>query len=426
MRLALKYFTVLAIALARAADPSYVEAGTIPNNTFPRSQQSPRHTAPHAAYDSSFVCDMRSVERFYVRGRHSKYALTNLPSSSRFEAEHATFELYMGRRKAAAVLLDGGMNICWIGGRILSTQTRHSHKASYRSNLVAMQIQNLWPYANIALRDLHIVGGSNGLLINGNIDTIVWERGEIRELNESCILIDTFTLAVVRESLFDGCIGLIEIRDNSTRKAIVLDDNIISIVMRDDDDVVESESIRLFGESTDASIVLRNNVILLEGYIENALDYLYINVLANVTDCENNVFIFPGMENPREMKLDCGFITHDRTIWQKAKTEWLDLYSDEDLSVGSGTAAEDGTWNLGVADGAGSGLLAHVSDAIELGNLVTGLQTEVAEARDVVSESRESVRGAIAAAERAARAADLFLNRWSDDTFWRDGTGWLE
>jgi hypothetical protein len=232
-------------------------------------------------------------------------------------------------------------------------------------------------------------------------------------------------LAVFRESLLDGCFRLIQIRDNSKYKKIVLDRNIIRVKI-DSNARVNSDHLFSYGDSVNGSIVLRDNIILFDGPIENPTDYLYNSIIANATECENNVFIFPAMENAGGMEVDCGYMTHDRGIWEEAKTTWLEFYSDEDLIFEAGTAAEDGTWDLGGADGAGTGSSSHGSGAIESRDPVTWLQTEVAEPRDVASESRELVREAVAAADRAARAVDLFLGRWSDDTFWLDGTGWLE
>jgi len=424
MRLTLRYFTVPAIALAWAADSSYGVAGTVPDGTSSIPQQSSGYTVSYTEYDSRSVCDMRSAERFGLRGLHSKYVLRDLPNSSRFDAEHATFDVGV-RRSSAAVVLDGGTNLCWIGGRILSRQILHGPNVRGRANAIAMQIRNLQTLANVILRNLHIIGGFNGVSISGDLDSLVWERGELRELDGSCLIIDTFMLAAFRDSLLDGCFRLIEVRDNSQYKKIILDRNVIRIKI-DHDGPVNSDHISLYGDSVNGSVVLRDNIILFDGPIEDPVDYVHNSVTTNITECENNVFIFPAMDHSRELEVDCGYLTHDRGIWEEAKTAWLEFYSDEDLSSDAGTAAEDGTWDMGVADGAGTGSSSYGSGAIESRDPVTGLQTQVAEPRDVASESRELVRDAIAAADRAARAADLFLGRWSDDTFWLDGTGWLE
>jgi hypothetical protein len=119
-------------------------------------------------------------------------------------------------------------------------------------------------------------------------------------------------------------------------------------------------------------------------------------------------------------------ITHDRTVWEEAKAAWLHINSDDQSIVFSSAVGENRTSSRDVGAAMRRLRSSTELDVSEERIFPSDIQIETAEAGDVVSDSQKSVQEVIAAAQRASRAVDRFLSRWSDDTFWLDGTGWVE
>jgi hypothetical protein len=187
---------------------------------------------------------------------------------------------------------------------------------------------------------------------------------------------------------------------NVNHRKIIIENNAIRIN--------ESRHVDFTGETNGASILLYNNIILIDGRKEVAL-YRLKTLLDNVTDCDGNTFVIVEMDADDQIELDCGVVEHDKAIWEQAKNVWLD-----------GVSVDKSSFDVGTSEDAGETETVLPPYVVE-SNLVAQEQIEIAEAQELRSN-----REAIAAAQRMLETVDAFLNRWSDNTFWQDGTGWVE
>jgi hypothetical protein len=425
MQLPLKPFALLAIVLVKGAESSSVLAGVDEATISRGSPQISADFDVNAEHSSRLICESELAKPVEINGSYSNFIMRRLPDEARLDARRAEFEVDARRTASVGVTLNGGTNLCWIGGEISSRGASRVVEKNNRARSVAMVVQNSDPYARVAVSDLRIRGGVNGFSITGNINSVIWERGDVRDLSSSCILLNAFTTAILRDSLFDGCGSVVEFGNDSDAQEIVLQDNVIRVSSKSGS-VTELGHIFSTEDSYNPRVVLYRNVILFEGPVEHSLEYFYDRLLANVLECGDNIFIFPGIDPAEEIESDCGLITHNRTVWEEAKAAWLHINSDDQSIVFSSAVGENRTSSRDVGAGMRRLRSSTELDVSEERIFPSDTQIETAEAGDVVSDSQNSVREVIAAAQRASRAVDRFLSRWSDDTFWLDGTGWVE
>ena len=115
---------LLAIVLVEGAEPSTVLAGTGKATTSGGSQQVSDAFDPYAEHSSRLICESEHVERVEIGGLHTNLIMRHLPDEARFDARRATFEVDARRIRSAGLTLNGGKNLCWIGGEIASRGAR--------------------------------------------------------------------------------------------------------------------------------------------------------------------------------------------------------------------------------------------------------------------------------------------------------------
>ena len=438
MQLSLKLSAFVAALLAQAAEAPFVLANAddrITPSHFQENSFSPIENSHKEAHPSGFGCEVNDPEFFELNGSYTRYSLNDLPHNTLVDARRATWRPDI-RRNSAAVRLNGGKNVCWIGGHILAHGARQNAEPSKSSDNVGMLIKTGPSSTFVAVNGLKIERTINGINIKGQADRIVLRDVEMTELNDTCINVEFFQVAAVRNSLFDGCGKLLLLRQQTDNigNELLLEGNVIRIKLGDTvtDGSGEYNPIVDFLQSERRSVSIRmnDNVILFEGDREIIAEYISNKLFEGVVECANNIFIFSEGEQYQLGNSDCGFIVDDRKIWEGAKKAWLDRHPGDASSSNLDSVSLDGTQDAFIAD-----VRADALDYVRsrVGEGVDGTRADrsfhVLDANGapgVVAESRRSTERAIARAEVAAAAMASFLGRWADGTFWHDGTGWLE
>jgi hypothetical protein len=438
MQLSLKLSAFVAVLLAQAAEAPFVLANADDRIKPSHSQEnsfSPIENSHKEAQPSGLGCEVHDPAFFELNGSYTRYSLNDLPYNTLIDARRATWEPDI-RRNSAAVRLNGGKNVCWIGGHILAHGARQNAESSKSSNNVGMVIKTGPSSTFVAVNGLKIERTINGINIKGRADRIVLRDAEMNELNGTCINFEHFQVAAVRNSLFDGCGRLVFLKRNNENieKELLLEGNVIRIKVSNSVtngseeyspivDLLSSERRSVF-------IRMNDNVILFEGDRKSIAEYISNKLFEGVVECANNIFIFSEGEQYQLGNSDCGSITDDRKIWEGAKNAWMDRHPGDASSSNLDSVSPDGTQEAFIAD-VRAGALDYVRSRV--GEAVDGTRADrsfhVLDANgapDVVEESRRSTERAIARAEVAATAMASFLGRWADGTFWHDGTGWLD
>ena len=420
MHLPFKRLAISAIVLFQGAGSPSVLAGTEHAASSRDFQQMVGDVASNTEYSSGPACEMNDPHQLSIRGSNSTLELRNLPYTARIDARGATFEAKTRRRHHTIVTLYGGTNLCWIGGHISSYSVRRYTELTARHKPSAIIMRDFEPQANIAIHGLIIDGDSNGVAIVGDINSITWDEGYVQSTATSCISLGVFGSLTVRRSLFDGCRDFLGANTLDNRGEIIIEHNLIHVYSKNG--LGRGNSV--FGGHHLSSISMNNNIFLFDTYDSFALNY--DQLLRSITDCKSNIFIVPEVELGEVFDSECGLVTFDSKIWQEAKAAWLHLYSDDPSNFHVREVGESGMLSRDDVDRIETVRSSHWVEASDSNNLMAEMRTNVLEARDLVSDSRRSVQEATAAAQRARQAFDRFLGRWSDESLWFDGTGWVE
>ena len=438
MQPSLKLSAFVAVVLAQAAEAPFVPADAddrITPSHFQENSFTPIENSHKAVHPSDFGCEVIDPAFFELDGPYTRYSLSYLPDETFFDARRATWKPD-ARRNTAAVRLNGGEDVCWIGGHILAQGARQNAKSSKTSSNVGLSIKTGASSTSVAVNGLKIERTANGINIRGRVDRIVLREIEMFGLDGTCMNLESFQFATVSDSLFDGCGRLFNLAQQSEDigNELLLEDNVIRInvsgSVTDGSERYNPLFNLLQSERGSFSVRMNDNVILLEGNHELIEEYISDRLFDGVVECTNNIFVLPGGLRHQLGNSDCGFITDDKWVWEEARQAWINRHLDDASSANLDNVSTHGTQDPSIAD-VRADALDYVRSRVEEG--VDGTRADRSfhvldpnGAPDVVAESRRSTEQAIARAREAATAMASFLGRWADGTFWRDGTGWLE
>jgi hypothetical protein len=438
MQLSLKLAAFVAVVLAQAAEAPFAPTDaddSITPSHFQESSFSPIENSHNEVHPLDFGCEVNDPAFFTLDGPYTRYSLSDLPDETLFDARRATWKPDV-RRNSPAVRLNGGEDICWIGGHILAHGTRQNAESSKTSNNVGIVIKTGRSSTSVAVNGLKIERTVNGMNIKGRVDRILLRELETFGLDGTCMNFELFRVAAVYDSLFDGCGRLFHLAQQSENigNELLLEDNVIRInvsgSVTDGSEGYNPLFNLVQSERGSFSVRMNDNVILFEGNHEFIAEYISNRLFDGVVECANNIFVLPGGVRYQLGNSDCGFITDDTKVWEEARKAWINRHLGDASSSNLDSVSTDGTQDPSIAD-----VRADALDYVRsrVGEGVDGTRADrsfhVLDANgapDVVAESRRSTEQAIARAEEAATAMASFLGRWADGTFWHDGTGWLE
>jgi hypothetical protein len=315
----------------------------------------PETPARSGAVDDSFACLSGPGPLIEIRGEQGYEAYKNrkFADNTRFDAELASWYTQQSPdyRTLYPINIGGGTGACWAGGVVLGTSPYDSswgqlyakisdEKRKNSASIVwtkapefvldGIRVHNTWDAARIG-------PGSSDFTIKN-----VW----ISYNRDDCVENDNIQQGLIDDSLFDGCYVAFSARggrkrgEDGSSNVWTIQNSLIRLepmpgAHNDGPDPLQPGHKGWFKWrlGNGPKLALRNNVFMAEQRSNMPDRVAGIPPLdrngdpgIEIVDCENNVMVWLGEGGYPYHLPDCFTVTKDRSIWERAKQDWIDRH----------------------------------------------------------------------------------------------------
>jgi hypothetical protein len=321
----------------------------------PPAPSVPIPTIRPGAVDDTFACLSEAGPLIEIRGKQDYEAYKNrsFADNTRFDADGALWYTRQAPdyKTLYPINIGGGEGACWAGGIVLGTNPYDSSWGQLYAKISERRRRNsasiVWTKApDFVLDGIRIHNTWDAARIRPDSGDFTIKNVWITYNRDDCVENDNLQGGVIDDSLFDGCYVAFSARggpksDNDGS------DNVWTI---------QNSLIRLgpmpgaHNEGPDPQqpghkgwfkwrigkgpkLVLHNNVFMVEQRSNMPDRVAGIPPLARngdpeveIVDCRNNVMVWLGEgEYPYHLH-DCFTVTKDRSIWERAKQDWIERH----------------------------------------------------------------------------------------------------
>ena len=348
------------------------------------------------------------------------------PRQSKFESD-ASYDTHFNasaivwehnRINQPSIHIIANNTLCWEAGVVLGRHISKALKESrHRQFVAAMQLFGNHSNAEIRVQGTVFSDLAKAINISGLAKSVHISGSRFSDIVNTCVDGEIFEQLILEDSLLDGCGMIIEPHfshdDAKPERVLRIQNNVIRVgAKRRSAGAGRLASDRRADSNRNLALELYGNVFLVES--EDAKELGVGRLLRdNLTDCADNIIVWLGSGEYPEWLPDCFSITKDDSVWQQARTSWIERHTSmaqiEEAVRQSGEP-------LGLHDVQGTDRIGAEAGSEAQESLREALQRDAA-----LAEPRRSTLKAPAQDRTGRRNVGV---SWSDDTLWSDGTGW--
>jgi hypothetical protein len=304
------------------------------------------------AVDDSYACLAEPGPQVEIRGEQDYTAYKNrtFADQTRFDAGSSLWRTQQAPdyRTLYPINIGGGEHACWTGGIVLGTSPYDSSWGQLYSWIAEGKRQNsasiVWTKApDLVLDGIRIHNTWDAIRIGPGSSDFTIKNVWVTYNRDDCVENDNLQQGLIDDSLFDGCYVGFSARGGRKGGADhvwTIQNSLIRLepmpgAHNDGPDPVQPGHKGWFkwrlGHGP--KLALRNNVFMVEQRSNMPDRVAGIPPLdkdgepgIEIIDCENNVLVWLGEGEYPYHLADCFTVTKDRSVWERAKQDWIDRH----------------------------------------------------------------------------------------------------
>jgi hypothetical protein len=311
------------------------------------------------AVDDTFACLSEPGPLIEIRGEQDYKAYKNraFEDNTRFDADGALWytQQVPEYKTAYPINIGGGEDGCWAGGIVLGTSDENARWAELYAKIQnsegKIRRQNSagvsWKGArNFVLDGLRAHNTWDAIRIRPKSSNFTIRNVWVTRNRDDCVENDSFQQGLIDDSLFDGCYVAFSARsgpksDRDGSNNIWTIQN--SLMRLEPMPGAHNEGPRpqqpghkgwfKWRAGRGPKLELYNNVFMMEqpaNMPDRAAGIPPVDKngdpLVEIVDCKNNVMVWLGEGEYPYYLDDCFTVTKDRSIWDRAKQDWIDRH----------------------------------------------------------------------------------------------------